>query len=177
MQSLLNILTEQALFGFTGRINIIKSGNRQYLGAISQREGTVVDAQYNGMRSRKALYSALFDDLEGAGHKYVVEPEIIDDSSVVFELSVQSIKKDTANFYQEYTKAKKLKPASGVRLLVDPDFIIEGENVTDDEYTVLSTLCEFNKTEDIYKNINLMEYEVTNALVSLRKKKALKVVR
>lgn len=177
MQSLLEILSEQAIFGFTGRINIIKAQNRQYLGAISQKDGLLVDAQYNGLRSKKALYSVLFDDLEGAGHKYVVEPEIIESSAIVFELSVKDLKKNVSSQYEQYAMAKKLKPAPGIRMLVESEFIVKGEEVSSDEFEVLSTLCEYNRAEDVYKKIGLMEYEVTNALVSLRKKKALKVVR
>lgn len=177
MQSLLEILSEQAIFGFSGRINIIKSQNRQYLGAISQRDGMIVDAQYNGLRSKKALFSALFDDLEGYGHKYVVEPEIVEASSVVFELSVKDLKESLSSQYELYTVAKKLKPAPGIKLLIESEFIIKGENVSSDEFQVLSALCEFSRADDIYKNVGLMEYEVTNALVSLRKKKALKVIR
>jgi hypothetical protein len=54
---------------------------------------------------------------------------------------------------------------------------VEGADVTSDEFEVLAGLTDYNKVGDIYKNVNLLEYEITNALVSLRMKKALRVFR
>lgn len=177
MQGLLSTLEEQAIFGFTGKVNIIKSKNRQFLGEITQKDGLVVDAQYKGLAGKKALYTALIDDVDTGDLSFVVEPELVEEAQVVFEVNVDELKEQARERFEHYQRSRKLRPPDEIRLLVDPDFIIEGEDVTSDEFEVLAGLSEYNKVGDIYKNVNLLEYEITNALVSLRIKKALKVFR
>lgn len=177
MQGLLSTLEEQAIFGFTGKVNLIKSENRQFLGDVTQKDGLVVDAQYKGLSGKKALYTALIDDVDVGGMTFVVEPELVEDMQVIFEVSVAQLKQQARERFEHYQRSQKLRPPDDIRLLVDPDFIIEGADVTSDEFEVLAGLSEYNKVGDIYKNVNLLEYEITNALVSLRMKRALKVFR
>lgn len=177
MQGLLSTLEEQAIFGFTGKVNLIKSDNRQFLGDVTQKDGLVVDAQYKGLGGKKALYTALIDDVDAGGMSYIVEPELVEETQIIFEVSVDELKDQARAKFEHYQRSQKLRPPDEIRLLVDPDFIIEGVDVTSDEFEVLAGLSEYNKVGDIYKNVNLLEYEITNALVSLRMKKALKVFR
>jgi hypothetical protein len=177
LQSLLSTLEEQAVFAFTGKVNVIKSENRQFLGEITQKDGLIVGASYKGLNSKKALYTALIDDVDSGGMNFIVEPELIEEERVVFEISVEELKQQAREKFEHYQRSKKLRPPDGVRLLVDPDFVVEGADVTSDEFEVLAGLTDYNKVGDIYKNVNLLEYEITNALVSLRMKKALRVFR
>lgn len=177
MQGLLNTLEEQSVFGFTGKINLIKSQNRQFLGEVTQKDGLIVDAHYNGLSGKKALYTALINDVELGEMSFVVEPELIEETQVIFEISVNELKQQAREKFEHYQRSRKLRPPDEIRLLVDPDFIIEGAEISGEEFEVLAGLSEYNKVGDIYKNVNLLEYEVTNALVSLRMKKALKVFR
>ena len=71
--------------------------------------------------------------------------------------------------------AKKLKPAMNLRLVIDPEVIVSHDEITPEEFDILSVLSEWCVVSDVYKYSKLMEFEVTNALVSLRKKRAIKV--
>jgi hypothetical protein len=48
--------------------------------------------------------------------------------------------------------------------------------VSPEEFEVLVTLTEWNSPNDIYRHCQLLDHEITLALVSLRKKGALKII-
>lgn len=175
MQGLIEILEEQAVFGFTGRINIVLQENRQYQGMIAQKEGLLIDARYKELRGRKALFAALIDDLQDVKLKFIVEPELIEDSEISLSLNISRLKKEFKEKYDLFLAAQKLRPPDELRLLIDADFITKGPAVGGDEFTVLCMLTEYNKVGDIFEKTPLLDYEITGALVSLRKKGALKV--
>lgn len=177
MSGLIEILEEQAVFGFTGRVNIILKKNRQYLGVITQREGLLVDAQFKDLQGKKALFSVLISDLEKDELSYVVEPELVEEGEGALSLSIDLLKKEAAQYYEEYRASQKLRPPSELRLLIHPQFIVDGPGVTGDEFSLLATLTEYSRVGDLYEKSSLLEYEVTKCLVSLRKKGALRVFR
>ena len=176
MNSLIEVLKEQASFGFTGKVNLLSHDNGQFLGVVYQQEGVIVGASFNELKDYKALVKMIFDDLENNHHfKFVVEPEILGQDKCRISLSLNSLIKDIQIKYQEYQHVKKLRPAGELRLLVDPLIIVSNEELTPHEFDVLATITEFSKVSEIYKHSKLLDYEITTALVSLRKKKAIKV--
>ena len=82
----------------------------------------------------------------------------------------------TGDVYENYLGSKKLRPPGALKLVLNPNFIVEGQDVAPNEFDVLSAISDYSRVEDIYNHCPLMEYEVTQALVSLRRKGALKVV-
>ncbi len=72
-------------------------------------------------------------------------------------------------------EAKKLRPPNGLRLVLNDEFVIKGGEIGQEEFGVMKVITDFNKVEDIYVNCPLQEHQITLALVSLRKKGALKV--
>ena len=176
-KGLLKILKEQFVFGFTGRVNVLLSRNDQYLGAIFQKDGKVIHSEYESFRGKKALYKILFDDIDDEiSLKFLIEPEIISENLQTFEYSFDSLYEKVKERYPLYSKTKKLKPPTDIRLGVSPAFIISGEKILSEEFDILCNIISSPKVADVYSNSLLYDYEITNYLVSLRKKQALKVL-
>ena len=176
-KGLLKVLKEQFVFGFTGRINVLLGHNDQYLGAIFQKDGKVIHSEYEGFRSKKALYKIIFDDIDDdIPLKFLIEPEIISENIQTFEYSFDSLYEKVRERYPLYSKTKKLKPPTDIRLGVSSAFVIAGEKILPEEFDVLCNIVLSPKVADIYSNSLLYDYEITNYLVSLRKKEALKVL-
>lgn len=176
MTSFIEVLKDQAVFGFTGKVNLLLASNSQFQGAAYLQEGMIVGAQYGQLKGRKALYKMIFDDVEAAiQFKFVVEPELIALEHFSMKMSFDEVRKEAQNIYQKFLMAKKLQPAPGIKLVVSPEIIVDPQEITADEFDILSVLSEWCTVADVYKYSRLMEFEVTNALVSLRKKRAIKV--
>lgn len=174
--SLLAILNEQAAFGFSGRINILLKENDQLFGVIFQYEGKIIGAISGNQRGRKILFSLIFHDVDSIDkYKLVVEPEIIGPSSFMFDLSYDEVKAAAEKKIPEFLRAKKLRPPANLKLLINPEIIYNETEITPEEFSVLETLTEYSGVNEVYQASKLLEYEVTNALVSLRKKMAIKV--
>ena len=52
---LLNLLSENFSFSFSGRINILSKVTKQYLGAIIQSNGMIVNARYLKLTGKKSF--------------------------------------------------------------------------------------------------------------------------
>ncbi len=177
-ESILPILKEQAFFGFTGRINILLGNNKQHIGVIIQANGHIVNAEYHSDKGKKALFNALFEDIEGHTHfKYVVEPEIIGEKDYAFHFTFDDLYKKLQTRFEQYKKFKKFRPPKELKLYLKGEFMndIHGYSIGPEEFDTLLTLVEHPLVEDIYRKSPLYEYQITRALVSLRNKKALKV--
>ncbi|MBT5096076.1 MAG: hypothetical protein HOM21_17615 [Halobacteriovoraceae bacterium] len=94
-----------------------------------------------------------------------------------FSLNFEKFKSNVKTLYGEYREVGRLKPPDSVKLLIQESFIRQGSDITAKEFRILCTLTEFNRVGDVYQNSDLMSFEVTRALVSLRKKAALKVIK
>lgn len=176
MTSLLEVLKEQSSFGFTGKVNLLLASNGQLYGVIYLHEGFMVGATCGQMIGRKALYKMIFEDVDSQSNfKFIVEPELVPASNFTMKFSYEEVKSEAQKIYQKYVAARKLKPAMNLRLVVDPEIIVNSEQITPEEFDILSVLAEWCVVADVYKYSKLMEFEVTNALVGLRKKRAIKV--
>jgi len=174
--SVIKTIEDQSVFGFTGKVNVLLKSNNQFAAAVYLSDGQIVNASYKQMTGKKALLKLIFDDVDAVSDfKYVVEPELIKDSQVNFNISLKQIKSEAEALYSKYKESLKLKPPGHLKLVIDGDFIIDGSTVNNHEFELMSILTEYSTVNDIYKYSKLYEYEVTEALVSLRKKKALKV--
>ena len=176
-KGLLKVLKEQFVFGFTGRVNVLLGHNDQYLGAIYQKDGKVIHSEYESLKGKKALYKILFDDIDDdVSLKFLIEPEIISENIQTFEYTFDSLYEKVRERYPLYSKTKKLKPSSDIKLGVSSAFVIRGEKILPEEFDVLCNIVSSPKVGDVYLNSLLYDYEITNYLVSLRKKQALKVL-
>lgn len=176
MTNLIEVLKEQASFGFTGKVNLLSKENGQFLGVIYQQEGLIVGAQIRDLKGKKALLKMIFDDVESnENFKFIVEPEVLSDEIFSMKISFEEIKLEAQKHFQEYVAAKKLRPAPHLKLVIDPEIIVSKDDLSPQEFDVLAVISEWCKVSDIYKYSKLMDFEVTQALVSLRKKRAIKV--
>ena len=176
MTNLMEVLKDQAAFGFTGKVNLLLVTNGQFQGVVYQQDGLIIGAQYGVLIGKKALFKMIFEDVESANHfKFIVEPELISLEFYSMKMSYEEVKKEAQGIYQKFMQARKLKPSLALKLVVDPEIIVNAEEITSDEFDILSVLSEWCTVGDVYKYSRLMEFEVTNALVSLRKKRAIKV--
>lgn len=176
MTNLMEVLKEQAAFGFTGKVNLLLNSNGQFQGVVYQHDGFIVGASYSQQKGRKALYKMIFEDVETSEHfKFIVEPELVSLEHISMKMGFDEVKDEAQAIYQKYLISKKLKPSAGLRLVVNPEIIVNNEHISPEEFDVLSVLTEWCTVADVYKYSRLMEFEVTNALVELRKKRAIKV--
>ena len=176
MTNLIEVLKEQASFGFTGKVNVLSKENGQFLGVIYQQEGLIVGAQLKELKGKKALLKMIFDDVESnENFKFIVEPEVLSPENITMKVSFEEVRKEAQGHFQEYLSAKKLRPAPHLKLVIDPEIIVSAENITPQEFDVLTVITEWCNVSDIYKYSKLMDFEVTHAFVSLRKKRAIKV--
>ena len=172
----MEILKDQAAFGFTGKVNLLTPSNGQFQGVIYQHEGAIIGASFGQLKGRKALFKMIFEDVDSsASFKFIVEPELIANEFFTMKLSFDEIKLEAQEIYQKYLLAKKLKPSLGLTLVINSEIIINQDEITPDEFDILLILAEWSTVGDIYKYCKLLEFEITNALVSLRKKRAIKV--
>lgn len=176
MSSILEILKDQTAFGFTGKINFLLKETGQFLGAIFQKDGFIVGAQYGELVGFKAILKMVLEDFHyDQRYKFIVEPEVIGPELQSIKLTHEEIKLEAEKCLHQHFQSKKLRPAENLKLVINAEVIVSKEELTPTEFDVLSTITEWCLVSDIYKNSTLMDYDITNALVSLRKKRAIKV--
>ena len=107
---------------------------------------------------------------------YVVEPEVIALELIQFELEVPVLEVEIKSILEESKRNEKLRPPGDKRLVVNADFVCRGEEISSNEFDILCLISDFGKIQDVYDNTALLDFEVTDGLVSLRKKGALKVI-
>ncbi len=175
---LIKIIEEQTIFAFTGKINVLQKSSNQYLGAIWQKDGVIVNAHYADLKGKKALLRIVFEDLENPDlMNFVVEPEVVSSEMVLFELQYESFYRELQRIYNDYQQSKKLRPPDHLKLAVSGDFIVEGAGLSPEEFDLLCLISEHNQVSELYAQSQLYDFEITNLLVSLRKKKAIIVVK
>ena len=175
--SLIKTLEEQTGVGFTGKINLLKKSDGQFLGAILIKEGSISYCTYAGKLGKKALVTAILHEMDNVEDlKFVVEPEIVDSIEGEFRLSINGLKKIAAKEFEKYKTLKKLKPPKELNLLPNTKIFDPEIKMNYNNFLVLKSMTEYSKVEDIYKKTNLFEHEVTECLVTLRKKGFVNVI-
>lgn len=174
--SLIKSISDQVHLGFTGRINILTKNTGKYLGRIILREGVIVFSQFKETMGKPSLYHCLIEDLEENDFKFAVEPEVVDDSEVIFNLEFQEFVDIGQKIFQAYKSSKRYRPPGHLKLILDTEFVAKGQSVSYIEFELMCTISDYNRVSDIFNESKLLEYQINNALVSLRQKGALKVV-
>lgn len=170
------VIEEQMSVGFTGKVNILSPFNHQFLGFLLFKDGQVINTKYQNKEGLRAFYHLGIREHCLDKHQYIVEPEIVneDEKRIHFPFTVLKSKLDQQIKIAE--EVQKFRPPQHLRIVVDPRIISKDFECTPEEFKVLGTLTEWNKVEDIYEHCSLLEHEITNALVILRKKGALKII-
>jgi len=174
--SIINTLKDQSAFGFTGKINILMKSNDQFLGVIFQEGGLIVDARYKNLEGCDALIQLIYHDVLSLHEfKLVIEPEIIENKNRVMEMSVETIKSIVENLYPRFEQASKLAPSKKYSLLLNSEIVVNQEDFSFDEFNLLCQISDYPSINDLYEKSQFLEYELTELLVQLRKKKAIKI--
>lgn len=172
----LDVIEEQMAVGFTGKINILASFNRQFFGHILFKDGDVIQVKFQHHQGLKAFYQLIIQEYSLQSFDYVIEPELVDENERKIHYPYAVIRNRLAGVVKLYQESLRLRPPENVRIIINSEFMSYGDEVSPNEFDVLETLTEWNSPFDIYQNCNLLDHEITLALVSLRKKGALKIV-
>lgn len=174
--SIIDVLEEQLTLNFNGRINVLKKKNKQLIGHVLLHEGEVIDSQYLAFRGLKSLYYMAVKEWEKDEAEYVVEPEITKLNSSEAKYDYRDIAGKLKVYVKDYKNSLNLRPDPKLKLIIRDQFIKEGSEISPEEFDLICVISEFNRVEDIYRESHLLDHEITLALVSLRKKGALKVL-
>jgi hypothetical protein len=169
-------LDEQTLVAFTGRLNILDRISHQMLGVVILREGQIYRCQYRGASGLKAFYNAVIESVQLVPQNFIVEPEIIDEKSRQIHYPYSVLKNKTADVLKRFQAVSGKRPPDNVKLIAKPSFLEAQSEVSETEFQVLCALSEWNSVKDLYQNCKLLDYEITEALVSLRQQEALSVI-
>lgn len=173
---LLSMLDEQTVVSFTGRVNVLDRTTHQLLGVVVLREGQVYRCQYRGAQGTKAFFNIVIEGAQLLPQEFIVEPEIIDERDRQIHYPYSVLKAKTADVLKRYQAVAHLRPPPRLKLLPRATFLDSDDEVTSAEFQVLCTLTEWSQVDDLYRQCSLLDYEITESLVSLRRKEALQVV-
>ena len=171
-----DVLDEQAMVSFTGRVNIIQLTNRELLGVVILKDGYVCKANYKGVHGVKAFYNIVIETATTLHVDFIVEPEIISDEDKQIHFPYSVLKTRSEEVLDRYSKVAGLKPPPQVKLVPKSDILISHHEMGEAEFQVLCALTEWSKVEDLYLYCPLLDFEITESLVSLRRKNAIEVV-
>ncbi len=173
---LYRVLDEQSTVAFTGRVNILDRTTRQLLGVVILRDGQVFRAEYRGSKGLKAFYNIVLEGFQLVPQDFIIEPEIITESDRQIHYPYSVLKSRTDEILRRFKAVAGLRPPDAVKLITRDEFLEREGDVTEAEFQVLNTLCEWSQVKDLYAHCQLLDFEITEALVSLRKQNALSVI-
>lgn len=172
----LNVIEEQIAVQFTGKVNVLAAFNRQFLGHILFKHGEVIHVTFNGLTGLKAFYHLIIQEYSLQNFDYIVEPELVDEKERQIHYPFAVIKNKLTDIINQYKTSLKLRPPENIKILLDAEFMEDSLAVTPQEFDVMATLTEWNTPFELYHHCQLLDHEITHALVSLRKKGALKIL-
>jgi hypothetical protein len=173
---LLNCLDEQTTVGFTGRVNVLDRHTRQLLGVVILKDGQVHRCRYLEQRGLRAFHTLVLESVQLVPMDFVVEPEIVDDDNREIPFPYSVLRQRSLVAVEKFLAVAAQRPPAHVKLLIRSDFLESREPVSNAEFQVLCSLTEWSRVDELYKNCPLLPHEITESLVTLRKKKALKVL-
>ena len=147
------------------------------IGSIILKDGTLFNVKYQGIEGIKAFYNLCVDEyLDLKNFKIVVEPEIVDLREYKITSPFLALKSKMYDIAEKYKASSKQRPPNNLKIMLLPEFLNSEINVNASEFSLMCTLSDYNLVSEIYNHSPLLDYEITNSLVSLRKKQALKVI-
>ena len=107
---------------------------------------------------------------------FVSEPDLVLSSDHVFEMSESQFLKFKNDYFEQFDELSKLRPNDNLKLVVDNHNFSFSSTLNKSEFDVLCSIVEYSVVKDIYENCDLLDFDITTALISLRKKGVLKVL-
>jgi hypothetical protein len=177
IEELIETLREQSEVGFTGKVNLLRPSTKQYHGSCVFQDGELIHVNYRSLDGMKGFYKLFIDASEGVDIEGIVEPEIVDHFVQNIHYPLTKLVQNLKGVLIKYHETKDQKPPVGVKLMVKPEFFASEHEITSEEFDLMCTISDYSDVSEIYKKSKLLDFEITNALVNLRKKDALKVVK
>lgn len=174
---LIKILSENYSFHFSGRVNVLAKVSKQYLGAIVQYEGRIVNARYLNLSGKKALASIIMEVKGNKVFSFVSEPEVIQPTDHVFDMSEGQFLKFKNDYFEQYDELNKLRPSNNLRLSINNDNFNFMASLSKSEFDVLCGIIDYSVVKEVYQRSELLDFDITTALISLRKKGILRVLK
>jgi hypothetical protein len=173
---ILETIEEQISVQFTGRVNVLSNYNRQFMGQLLFKNGEVIQATFQAHKGLKAFYQLIIQEYSLQSFHYIVEPEVVDEKERQIHYPFTVIRNKLADVLKLYRESLRLRPPDNVKIVIDAEFLEDSLPVTPHEFEVLDTLTEWSTPNDIYQHCQLLDHEITMALVGLRKKGGLKII-
>lgn len=173
---ILDILEEQNSFAFTGTVIAKDKISGLESATLWFQEGQLVELKTFKRSGLKALYEVFFQEFLGVRFDYILnaEKKLRINQSIFFPLA--QIKLFLGTIVDDLEDHDEFSPEKNLKLAIKPDFIIDGAEITELEYQVMELIAKYELVSEIYDKTELLGYEVTKALIELRKKEALIVV-
>lgn len=169
-------LDEQTSVRFTGRVNVMDRLTHQLLGVVTLKDGDVFGCRFRGELGLKAFHALVWEDAQLVPLHFVVEPEIVADEDRQIHHPYGVLKQRALVAAERYRQVASQRPPGHVKLTVRAGFFASEVAVSGAEFQVMATLCDWSVVDELYAHCGLLPHEVTEALVSLRKKNALEVI-
>jgi hypothetical protein len=169
-------LDEQTSVRFTGRVNVMERLTRQLLGVVTLKDGEVFGCRFRGEPGLKAFHALVWEDAQLVPLDFVVEPEIVADEDRQIHYPYAVLKQRALAAAERYRQVANQRPPGHVKLIVRAGFLASELPVSAAEFHVMASLCDWSVVDELYAQCSLLPHEITEALVSLRKKNALEVI-
>jgi hypothetical protein len=173
---ILSTIEEQISVQFTGKVNILSNFNHQFLGHILFKNGEIIQVIFHPYRGLKAFYHVIVQEYSLHSFHYVVEPEVVEDKERQIHYPYAVIKNKLSGVLKLYRDSLKYRPPDNVKIVLSAEIIDDTIPLSPQEFDVMITLTEWNSTNDVYQHCQLLDHEITMALVGLRKKGALRII-
>ena len=104
----IQLIEEQTVVGFTGKLNILKTKSKQMLGYVLFLEGKVINAFYQNHTGIKAFFSLAIDNHANAiDMTMLIEPEIVNLDQQKIHFPVAILKKKMEDILARYELSKE----------------------------------------------------------------------
>lgn len=172
MRTLLEeIIEDQINVSFTGRIQLLSKVDFSLKGFILFKEGRVIDAKYENKMANRGFISAMIHQDEC---KMILEAEFIEHKRNI-DSSYRELIEEFEDAYLNHQYYLNFSVPHEIEIKANADFVQKGSSLSLDEYSVLLCLVK-DGYKNLSKNLNLLDYEITKSLISLRKKQAIKTI-
>ena len=167
---LVETILENMTISFSGRINILSDLNKQFIGSVVLSDGNLVDAKFRKMSGKKALASLLMEDKSALGMSVVSEPELVSELEFSFNMAEQDFFKFKNDYFEQYDLLKKLRPPKNLALSLNSKRLDIYTPLSFSEFDTMKLVLSCKNVGEMYETSNLLEFDVTKSLISLRKK-------
>ncbi len=175
MNEFLNKIMQEHNQKFSGRLRLLHPKDSRELGFVELQKGEVTNGKFVDRNGYNAILSATMAYMDQP-FKMVLEPES-DFGETEIKVPSSKILSNLTKASVYYSEKQKLKPPMGLKMAVNPEFLLNGQVIQNHEFDLLCAISDFGVAKDIYAHSNLFDHEITLGLIKLREKKAIKVVR